>query len=176
MERRAGWVAGFRTWQWTPEDPLTLYSVLTTAPGHEWAGWRRDGPTRATCYGKTRCGSTLLLRIELGDDVLHSTAPPQAACRCGLHAWHRLGDCILYERGPWHGVTGAVLGWGRTFIYAEGWRAEFARVIALVQDPDLPVDALARAYCAAVAGRDAVEAYALEFGERAPEAAAPRAA
>jgi hypothetical protein len=108
---------------------------------------------------------------ELREQAMMSLRPPQARCRCGLHAWHSLQTCVDYERAPWASVSGAVLGWGRVLMYREGWRAEMAEVLALVRDPTLPVDALAAAYGVAVVERRFLEAYALEFGERAPEAA-----
>jgi hypothetical protein len=223
IERRPGLVVGYRTWQWTPEDPRTLYSVITSAPGPSWAAWATDGPTRATCMGRQRCSSALSLRVdvsvrrvenrayvtasaaglvverrltrrsgaqasevdnpltaremraaarELREQAMMLSLPPQAHCRCGLHAWHRLQTCVDYELGPWPSVSGAVLGWGRTLMYQEGWRSELAHVVALVRDSSLPVEQVAEAYGVAVVERRALEAYALEFGERAPEAAA----
>lgn len=221
IEQRPGRVVGYRTWQWTPEDPRVLYSVITSAPGHSWAAWNPEGPTQATCMGRPRCSSALSLPVdvslrrvgkrlyvcasaaglvlerplsrrralevqedvplatreireitgELREQAMMLLRPPQARCRCGLHAWHRLQACTDYERAPWASVSGAVLGWGRTLMYREGWRAESATVIALVRDRSLPVQELAAAYGVAVVERRFLEAYALEFGERAPEAA-----
>jgi hypothetical protein len=221
-ERRPGRVVGYRTWQWTPEDPLVLYSVITSAPGHPWSAWNPHGPTRATCMGRPRCSSALSLPVdvslrhvdnrvyvtaraagfvverrlsrragalaaqaenpftareirgaagELREQAMRSALPPQVRCRCGLHAWHRLQTCADYEHGPWVSVSGAVLGWGRILMYREGWRAEIAQVVALVRNRAVPIEELGAAYGVAVVERRVLEAYALEFGERAPEAA-----
>jgi hypothetical protein len=53
-------------------------------------------------------------------------------------------------------VIGVVAGWGRAFRGKHGWRAQFAKPVALYWTPDLDeqVDRIARRYrCQVVAGR-----------------------
>jgi hypothetical protein len=53
-------------------------------------------------------------------------------------------------------VVGVVAGWGRAFRGKHGWRAQFAKPVALYWTPDLDerVDRIARRYgCQVVQGR-----------------------
>lgn len=54
---------------------------------------------------------------------------PGVSCSCGIYAWHRpQGEFSIVDV---RGVTGIVTLWGTLQAYAEGMRAEYARVEAL---------------------------------------------
>ena len=73
-----------------------------------------------------------------------------------------------------HRVVGAVMGWGRVVQHgAVGWRAQKARVVALLDckwsDEHLALThQVAEAYGVPVLERDPLELYVKEFGERFP--------
>lgn len=98
----------------------------------------------------------------------HRAPVPSRHCTCGLHAYSDAASALRYEDYAGY-VVGAVLGWGRIVPYrGEGWRAQFARPIAMVSSvKSRPV---AETYGIPLISREALEPYALEFGERLPEA------
>ena len=57
---------------------------------------------------------------------------PAADCECGLYALHEFGDRTWAPPGP-DVVHGAVIGWGDVEVHETGFRAEFARVVALAE-------------------------------------------
>ncbi|HYW26534.1 MAG TPA: hypothetical protein VE953_20350 [Terriglobales bacterium] len=67
------------------------------------------------------------------------TSLPHPLCTCGLYAYHSLsiggydGRLVQPDGADIGIVWGAVLGAGRILVYEEGWRAQFARPVALVQ-------------------------------------------
>jgi hypothetical protein len=60
------------------------------------------------------------------EDAHHT--PPVSGCGCGIYAVHDPAACI--ERGT---VVGAILAWGRLEVHHEGFRAEYARPVALAR-------------------------------------------
>jgi hypothetical protein len=63
-------------------------------------------------------------------------------------------------------VIGVAAGWGRAFRGEHGWRAQFARPVALYRSPDLDerVDRIARRYgCQVVEGRSVLLAVAEQY-------------
>lgn len=51
---------------------------------------------------------------------------PTARCRCGIYAYRALDRPELADKP----LVGAVLLWGRAYVYEDGIRAEYARVLA----------------------------------------------
>jgi hypothetical protein len=90
-------------------------------------------------------------------------AAPQRDCGCGLYAlqapWDFAGFLPRRHFGvsdEANAVVGVVAGWGRAFRGKHGWRAQFAKPVALYWTPDLDerVDRIARRYgCQVVQGR-----------------------
>jgi hypothetical protein len=89
-------------------------------------------------------------------------AAPQRDCACGLYALQEPWDFTGYlpsrhfgVSNPANAVIGVAAGWGRAFRGKHGWRAQFARPVALYWTPDLDerVDRVARRYrCQVVRG------------------------
>jgi hypothetical protein len=90
-------------------------------------------------------------------------AAPQRHCGCGLYALDGPWDFAGYLPARHFGVSdqanvvvGVVAGWGRAVRGEHGWRAQFARPVALYRSPGLEerVDRVAARYrCRVVAGR-----------------------
>jgi len=122
-----GRVYGLRTWVVTADERL--------AAPYQGTVWPAGGePVVAAC-------------AEVGH------AAPAAGCRCGVYAWHptpRAAKRVLQCRFE---VPGIVEAWGAVDVHADGFRAERARVHALVAHPDrhpARVRRLATAYGAPV--------------------------
>lgn len=78
-------------------------------------------------------------------------AVPDESCQCGIYAFRRPEfESLNGASGP--KVRGIVFGWGRYILGTLGWRAQFARLVALLEhdeDPEI-VDDLAGRYGVAV--------------------------
>lgn len=66
---------------------------------------------------------------DAAGSALEQHSPPQRGCQCGVHAYHRPSG--EFPRVDARGVSGVVTLWGRIEVYAEGMRAEWARLEAL---------------------------------------------
>ena len=72
---------------------------------------------------------------------------PHESCQCGIYAFRRPEfESLNGAGGP--KVRGIVFGWGRYILGTLGWRAQFARLVALLETGDEPelVGALAERY------------------------------
>ena len=120
----AGHIHGVRTWSlvWTSDGDLAL-------AGYGGSAWESGGQaTHAECLGGT------------GADCRH---PPEHDCGCGLYARHAFTDeARELAFGPPDRSEGASAfepdaagvaeAWGKVELHRGGFRAEFARPIALV--------------------------------------------
>jgi hypothetical protein len=139
---------GYRTWR-LAGDRLTGWWYT----GYAWAP---EG-AEASCCAKRW--------TRRGRRSRHPDLPaPQRNCRCGLYALQEPWDFAGYLPFSVFGVTdesnavvGVVAGWGRAFRGEFGWRAQFARPVALYRAPYLDgeqVERVARRYgCQVVEGR-----------------------
>ena len=146
---------GYRVWRMTG-DRLTGWWYT----GYVWL----PGRSRASC-----AATRWTLR---GRRARHPGLPaPQRTCKCGLYALHEPWDFAGYLPTRPFGVSdesnvviGVVAGWGRAFRGELGWRAEFAKPVALYRAPHLDgeqVDRIARRYrCQLVEGRSELLAVA----------------
>lgn len=138
---------GYRVWR-IAGDRLTgwWYTGYVWAPGVSEASC---DTRRWTLRGRRACHP--------------GRAAPQRDCGCGLYALHEPWDFAgplpcrhfgYYERAD--AVIGVVAGWGRAFRGGHGWRAQFARPVALYRAPDVGerVDRIAGRYgCQVVEAR-----------------------
>lgn len=121
-------VIGYRTWRvrdWVLE-PLSM--------GHPW----RPGVNTARCHYTGE-----LLTFGTPPTPLPDAHPaPHPECDCGLYALHKIPE---FDDGQ---VVGAVAAWGRLEVHANGFRAEYAQILALAEaradGPDL--DAVRETY------------------------------
>jgi hypothetical protein len=101
-------IVGYRAWQLAPAGVLFPLALPAAPP------WE-PGTNRASCFaGRSR----------------DAHVAPGAGCICGLHALHRPDDGRLKLGHP---AVGAIAAWGEIEVYAAGFRAEYACVIALAR-------------------------------------------
>lgn len=75
---------------------------------------------------------------------------PGADCVCGIYAWHH--PSRAYARTADRSITGAVLAWGEIEVTEHGFRAEWARPVALSLPDGWPPDIRAARRCADLYG------------------------
>jgi hypothetical protein len=109
-------------------DGYQFWSVLVRA---RWA----DAPgawTSAVCRPQAGVGSPHPPHDE--------ATVPELDCTCGLYAYHSLslggydGRLAQADGADLRIVWGAVAGTGRVLAYRDGWRAQFARPVAILQE------------------------------------------
>jgi hypothetical protein len=111
--RAEGYVVGFRAWGVRTGD------LLSTGTPFRW----RSREMKASCW---YCSVPRPAGVPPGHDA------PVLECGCGIHALLHLERAV--ELGP---VVGVVTGWGRVIHHgSEGWRSEYARIIALASVPE----------------------------------------
>jgi hypothetical protein len=92
---------------------------------------------------------------------------PDAACDCGLYARHLPANGIEAQDE----IHGAIVAWGQLHVHADGFRAEHAQVIALVESVRSDVRRraaelhAARRYGAVLVPADQLETVAREYGD-----------
>ena len=112
----AGKIHGLRVWNISWKDGML---ALT---GHaQQVPWRTDRPTKAECQSHRR----------------HRA--PREGCGCGLYALHPSGSSAKRVLGTTddgyglHEVAGIVEAWGTVEVHESGFRAEYARPLALIR-------------------------------------------
>lgn len=107
---------GWREWALTPDG-------LRGAQGRLW----KPGVNAAQCHGKHAVMLQVLdvVFADAGIDTPDHVVEPW--CTCGLYSWRR-PDRISARTAK---VAGVVELWGRVLIGEDGYRAQYARVVAL---------------------------------------------
>jgi hypothetical protein len=147
-------VVGYRAWQLGPGGVL-FPLALPAAPPWEPA------VNRARCFAGRR------------HDAQEAPAPH---CVCGFHALHDPDDGRLRLGQP---VVGAIAAWGEVEVYAMGFRAEYASVIALADQrarstgPPARLREAAWRYGVRLVSSAALEAEAREFALPLPDEVIP---
>jgi hypothetical protein len=143
-------VAGYRAWQVGPGGVLFPLALPAAPP------WEPT-VTHARCFAG-RC-----------HDVHEA---PGHHCKCGLHALRDPDDERLKLGHP---AVGAIAAWGEIEVYSAGFRAEYARVIALAGEPShstappVSLRVAARRYGVRLVSLVDLEAEAREFALPLPD-------
>lgn len=173
-DRLSGEVVGFR--QWYVNDSLHLRSAHISSQA-----WKPDENV-AVCKPRTKY-DTQGNEVPTRTPCEHS---PGHDCECGLYALHSPGD-LWYGRkdvvtfkvfaGSDPLVAGVVSAWGKLEVHHQGFRSEFARIVALAE-PEKPRDKVvvrevAKLYAVPVVAAEQLEQIACEYGQTVPEAMRP---
>lgn len=103
---------------------------------------------------------------------------PGPSCSCGLYAYHDV-DRPARDPHPGRTVTGAIAGWGRLEVHADGFRAQRACVLALAAPPAAlqtlrrDTEEVAARYGVPLVDRAQLEAEALRHGRPVPRELRP---
>jgi hypothetical protein len=100
---------------------------------------------------------------------------PAASCECGLYAFGTPDDALRYlvmppdeidGGGPPPLVAGAVIGWGRIVQHgSQGWRAQHARPVALLDTDHPMLTSLALRHRVPVVSAQGFRLLPLEYGQ-----------
>lgn len=100
---------------------------------------------------------------------------PATSCECGLYAFSTPDEALRYlvmqpdevdEGAPVPVIAGAVIGWGRIVQHgSQGWRAQHARVVALLDTDHHMLKALALRHRVPVVSVPGFRLLPLEYGE-----------
>jgi hypothetical protein len=148
-------VAGYRAWQLGSGGVLFPLAFPAAPP------WE-PAVNRARCFAGR------------GHDP---HAAPATHCMCGLHALHDPDDGRLKLGHP---AVGAIAAWGEIEVYAAGFRAEYAAVIALAHEPSRSTGPparlreAARRYGVRLVSLTDLEAEASEFALPLPDEVLPK--
>lgn len=96
---------------------------------------------------------------------------PASGCGCGLYAWHEYTDGIgrfADEPTALKSPVGIVRGWGRMQLHPDGWRSEFAEILALVENGDSRMRNIAERYQVPLLPARSMPEIAIEFGDVVP--------
>lgn len=149
-EKREMPVVGYRAWGFSSKFRIGLgrdVALKSTGVDHHWS----VGANHATCN--------------------HDHAAPQQSCHCGYYVLASLDEVEKHQTLNDGVVVGAVMGWGKVVQHGrEGWRAEFAKIIALLdckysKGQLRNTQQAATAYGVEVKTRDALEYTVREFGD-----------
>jgi hypothetical protein len=164
---------GYRLWRVDPADAWTGNQLESLVSQTLWPFRER---LEAAC--ETRLAPAKFRPRRAHPVDVHSA--PEAECTCGVYAYHDV-DAMLRHVEEMRQfidhrqrilVAGAVLCWGRLVIHPEGFRAQFARVVAISLPEPEPSTAwthqhlreVARAYAIPPLDLKHLVPYAREFG------------
>lgn len=160
VEEREMPIVGYRSWKFQQVYKLGWGKKGCLVPLNTGYGPWTGGVNTATCkYGQTH-------------------RPADEHCSCGFHVLTSLDQAESWVSMADDVIVGAVMGWGKVVQHGtEGWRAEFAKVIALLdckfsklQSENTKV--IAKTYNLEVKERSQLEAMVSEWGDPFPKPAA----
>lgn len=147
-------------------DELGLWA---TSVELEW----KPGVNEAVCFPPTYSFS------KIGQPRCPVSPGDNERCKCGLHAYHDVDH--FDRRWPrFMGVAGIVRGWGAMHVHPNGWRAQYAEVLALIsgaskfRQEELPV--LAEHLGVPVVPMQGLSHLYEEFGKPVPQELRPERA
>jgi hypothetical protein len=121
---------GYRIWS-IGTSPICLTGIVYTS-----VKWDRGGPTHAKCMKAERSKFP-----GHSKDVKYTACnhPPEYKCNDGLFAFYdfdRLRTSGLPFTHTFMAVRGTVQGWGKVILHEDGYRAEYAQPIALIEETE----------------------------------------
>jgi hypothetical protein len=155
-EKREMPVIGYRAWGFSSKFRVGVgrdVALKSTGVNYHWL----PGDNHALCTGATSGPG--------------GHRAPDQRCHCGFYVLASLDEVEGHQQVGDGIVVGAVMGWGKVVQHGtEGWRAEYAKIIALLdckysKGQLRNTQQAAAAYGVEVKSRDALEAMVGEFGD-----------
>lgn len=156
-----GEVVGYRVW--TINEDLGLQSIVCNTQ------WPIGNHVSARCISPV---SSFGFNLTPHYSEAHDS--PHVKCGCGIYAYHDFLHTAEYK--AWRGeirVRGVIVAWGNIEVHNIGFRAEHARVAALVSEGTrlnrLIIEAVAQRYSIPRINAEDVEFLTAEYGAPIPE-------
>jgi hypothetical protein len=141
VQIEVGRYRGFRWWSAAAEGVLE-------SPWYSKHIWDPDS-NQATCWAFRRGSIFSAYRVRESDH--EGRGSPYRGCKCGFYGLHEVpveGDqkfAMPWERDPTIFdlgtlVFGVAEAWGRILLGRHGWRAQYARAVALFLNPLVPLE------------------------------------
>lgn len=158
-------VIGVRCWSSNLVSGVFLRGI-GPCRSHPFAVWHPG-------VNKAVCGTPAAHEMYAG-----TNAPvPGSMCGCGFYAYHEYSDDIgrfpsepTGQKSP----VGIVRGWGQMQCHPDGWRAEYAEILALVENGSPRMHAVAKRYGVPLLPSSSMPEVAIEFGDVVPPWRRPR--
>lgn len=160
IEKREMPVVGYRGWKWQTEFRLGIGTRGHLASHAMGPGWRQATETASCQAGQPHLA-------------------PDPNCGCGLYVIADLDELETHVTVETNMVVGAVVGWGKVVQHGrEGWRAQYARILALLDckysEAQLEnTRQAAKEYKVPLLERDGLERYVKEWGDPFAEPVTP---
>jgi hypothetical protein len=99
----------------------------------------------------------------------HKDAAPNGSCTCGIHGYYAADPNLNGAREP-RGCWGMIVAWGKIIECERGFKAQHARIVALLEEPEPAVDltAILDRYQIPLLPLDELEQYGHFWGEIHP--------
>jgi hypothetical protein len=159
-------VIGFRSWIPTREKDGALQSRF----GHLYV-WTK-GANQAKCYRYEHAIGNKQIRSPQNNRVVDGV--PSSECSCGLYCHHDYQKSLDYIPGSDIVIFGIVKGWGRVEVHYDGFRCQYAEILAIVPGPNMEYAKKAADFydVPLITGGD-IELIASEFGKKCPTTSRP---
>jgi hypothetical protein len=119
---------GYRIWSMAT-SPISLTGIVYTS-----VKWTPKGPTHATCMRRTRANFSTTTK-----ETNKCEHPPEMKCNDGMFAFYdleRMKSSGLPFTHTFFAVRGSVQGWGKIILHEDGYRAEYAQPIAIIDETE----------------------------------------
>lgn len=146
-------VIGYRQWM------LADWVLTPVSVGHPW----RPGVNHAKCQPAP---NLIISWGSAGEAPPANHAAPHKNCDCGLYALHEPAE-QLYDHTSDTYVLGAVAAWGDLRVHHDGFRAEYAQIVALAAGK-ADLTEVANLYGVPVVPRDLLALEAERHGQPLP--------
>lgn len=150
-------LVGFRAFKISQPAADIAPTLAPIVHGDHHQSWQ-PGTNRASCSNRAT-------NYQPRTERPHSK--PLRSCSCGFHAYATLSDLMANREDHGH-VYAAVIGYGKVIEHVDGWRSEFAEVVAIIASPDLRLRAIADRYAVPIVTIDHIATVASEFGDLKP--------
>ncbi len=121
---------GWRIWS-MGTNPVALTGVVYTS-----VKWEKNKPTHAICMRAERSKYGGKAR---NNEYIPCVHPPEYRCNDGMFAFYNCETMKTSGLPFTHtllAVRGTVQGWGKVILHEDGYRAEYAQPIALIDETD----------------------------------------
>jgi len=164
MEPVASPLIGFRAWKIKGDLLAPCWQTSAT-----WETATAVAACRAPYTMPTWSRPTATWSRSTEVEPRHKDAAPNGSCNCGIHAYYAADPNLNGAREP-GGCWGMIVAWGKIIECERGFKAQHARIVALLEEAEPTVDLtpILDRYQIPLLPLDELEQYAHFWGEIHP--------